>query len=107
MTMLLQLRGLLGNGTSEKTKSASTFSGSTAGQSATTRLLAQLSSILLSSLWLSTHTLAEPFQGWPLPGAEAGGGHFSATTQITPENVRDLEVVWTHRSGDLARATIS
>ena len=102
MTMLLQLRGFLGNGTSDKKMSARTASGSKAGQSAATRLLAQFSSILLGGLWLSTHALAEPFQGWPLPGAEAGGGHFSATTQITPDNVKDLEIVWTHRSGDFS-----
>ena len=54
----------------------------------------------LSGIGLSASVAAEPFQGWPLPGAAAGGGHFSATTQITPDNVKDLEIVWTHRSGD-------
>ena len=102
MTTLFQLRGLLGSGASDKTMSARATSGRTPGLRATTRLLAQLSSLLLGGLWLSAHALAEPFQGWPLPGAEAGGGHFSATTQITPDNVNDLEIVWTHRSGDFS-----
>ena len=33
-------------------------------------------------------------------GGDAGGGHFSQATQITPENVSELEIAWTHRSGD-------
>ena len=42
---------------------------------------------------------------WPLPGGAAGGGHFSDARQITPSNVNDLEVAWTHRSGDFAKGT--
>ena len=38
--------------------------------------------------------------GWPLPGAQPGGGHYSTADQITPENVKKLKKVWTHRSGD-------
>jgi len=43
---------------------------------------------------------AEPHHAWSLPGGDAGGGHFSQATQITPENVSELEIAWTHRSGD-------
>jgi len=43
---------------------------------------------------------AEPHAGWSLPGGEMGGGHFSAASQITRANVANLEVAWTHRSGD-------
>jgi len=37
---------------------------------------------------------------WPAYGATPGGTHFSRATQITPENVGQLEVAWHHRSGD-------
>ena len=40
---------------------------------------------------------------WPLPGGQAGGGHFSTATKITPENVSQLQTAWTHRSGDFRK----
>ncbi len=40
---------------------------------------------------------------WPLPGGQAGGGHFSTATKITPENVSQLKTAWTHRSGDFRK----
>ncbi|MCG3170703.1 MAG: Quinoprotein glucose dehydrogenase [Pseudomonadales bacterium] len=38
---------------------------------------------------------------WPAYGAAPGGGHYSAATQITRENVRLLRPAWVYRSGDL------
>ncbi|MGE4650544.1 MAG: PQQ-binding-like beta-propeller repeat protein, partial [Myxococcota bacterium] len=38
---------------------------------------------------------------WTAFGATAGGTHYSSATQITPENVRWLELAWEHRSGDI------
>ena len=55
---------------------------------------------LLATLLVAPRALAAPYQGWSLPGADEGGGHFSHATQITPDNVTDLEIAWTHRSGD-------
>lgn len=55
---------------------------------------------LLGLLWLPMPITAEPHHNWSLPGGDAGGGHFSQATQITPENVGGLEIAWTHRSGD-------
>ena len=55
---------------------------------------------LLATLLVASRGLATPYQGWSLPGADEGGGHFSHATQITPDNVTDLEIAWTHRSGD-------
>ena len=55
---------------------------------------------LLAALLVAPKTLTAPYQGWSLPGADEGGGHFSHATQITPDNVTDLEIAWTHRSGD-------
>ena len=55
---------------------------------------------LLATLLVALRAIATPYQGWSLPGADEGGGHFSHATQITPDNVTDLEIAWTHRSGD-------
>jgi len=42
-----------------------------------------------------------PIAGWPEYGGTAGGTRHSPLTQITPENVRGLEVAWTHHHGDI------
>jgi len=42
---------------------------------------------------------------WPAYGATNGGTHFSPANQITPENVAQLEVAWSHRSGDVREAS--
>ncbi|NNC71955.1 MAG: pyrroloquinoline quinone-dependent dehydrogenase [Sphingomonadaceae bacterium] len=44
---------------------------------------------------------AELGQGWPAYGGDAGGNRYAAADQITPGNVNDLEIAWTHRSGTL------
>ncbi len=38
---------------------------------------------------------------WTAYGGTPGGTHYSAATQITPDNVRSLELAWEHRSGDV------
>ena len=38
---------------------------------------------------------------WPSYGGDPGGGHYSAASQIGPGNVGQLEVAWTHNSGDI------
>ena len=40
--------------------------------------------------------------GWPVWGHGALGQRYSANTQITPDNVKDLKVAWTYRTGDLS-----
>jgi quinoprotein glucose dehydrogenase len=40
-----------------------------------------------------------PTADWPNYGSADGGGHFSAATQITPENVVHLQKAWEYRSG--------
>ncbi len=42
-----------------------------------------------------------PVAGWPVYGADPGGSRHSPLTEITPENVADLEVAWTYHSGDV------
>ena len=37
---------------------------------------------------------------WPAYGGSEGGGHYTSATQIHADNVADLELAWTHRSGD-------
>lgn len=41
--------------------------------------------------------------GWPVWGHTATGQRYSANTQITPDNVKDLKVAWTYRTGDLSK----
>ncbi|MDA9679998.1 hypothetical protein N9U06_00895 [Gammaproteobacteria bacterium] len=41
-----------------------------------------------------------PTADWPQAGGARGGGHYSNATQVTKENVADLKIAWTHRSGD-------
>src|SRR5476651_819061 len=40
--------------------------------------------------------------GWPVWGHSHLGQRYSANTQITPGNVKDLKPVWTYRTGDLS-----
>ncbi len=49
---------------------------------------------------------------WTAYGKDSGGGHYSKASEITPENVHNLERAWVHRSGDFqdganTRGTIS
>jgi quinoprotein glucose dehydrogenase len=43
-----------------------------------------------------------PVDGWAVWGHGPEGQRYSANTQITPENVKDLKVAWTYRTGDLS-----
>lgn len=40
--------------------------------------------------------------GWPVWGHTQSGQRYSANVQITPDNVKDLKVAWTYRTGDLS-----
>ena len=42
-----------------------------------------------------------PTADWPAWGGTPGGGHYTSLDQITPNNVRALQVAWVHRSGDM------
>jgi quinoprotein glucose dehydrogenase len=41
-----------------------------------------------------------PPEGWPTWGGDAGGSRYSRLDEITRENVDDLEIAWTFRTGD-------
>ncbi|MFZ5721497.1 MAG: pyrroloquinoline quinone-dependent dehydrogenase [Pseudomonadota bacterium] len=43
-----------------------------------------------------------PDAGWAYYGGDAGGQRFSPAAQVTPANVRRLEVAWRHSTGHLA-----
>ena len=43
-----------------------------------------------------------PTADWPEYGGDLGGLRYSPLTQITPDNVGDLEVAWIHRHGDVS-----
>ncbi|WP_414660961.1 outer membrane protein assembly factor BamB family protein [Horticoccus sp. 23ND18S-11] len=43
---------------------------------------------------------SESFRGWSRSQGDNGARRYSALTQITRDNVRDLEVAWTYRAGD-------
>ena len=69
----------------------------------------KISTLLLTMmiwLWpLESMAAGEPIAGWPLPGAQPGGGHFSPALAITPDNVKTLRIAWTHRSGDYRKGS--
>ena len=44
-----------------------------------------------------------PVDGWAKWGHGDHGQRFSANTQITPANVRNLQVAWTYRTGDVLK----
>jgi quinoprotein glucose dehydrogenase len=46
-----------------------------------------------------------PIEGWSAYGNDAGGSRHSKLTQITPDNVSELELAWIHRSGDVLDGT--
>jgi quinoprotein glucose dehydrogenase len=74
------------------------------------RLLHLAVAVTFAAVWLLASAgvnadPASPNLGWPLPGAQAGGGHYSDAHQITPANVKGLEIAWVHRSGDFNKGS--
>lgn len=53
------------------------------------------------------HAATGPVSGdWAVWGENAGGTRFSPLSQITPENVAELRVAWTYRTGKDAKGTM-
>ncbi|NND53896.1 MAG: hypothetical protein HKN56_02870, partial [Gammaproteobacteria bacterium] len=50
-------------------------------------------------LLLATGALADDFASWPTYGGHEGGGRYSALDQINRDNVADLDVAWSYRTG--------
>lgn len=51
---------------------------------------------------LSENKVADDHANWTNYGRTPDGQQFSPATQITPENVKDLKVAWTFRTGDFS-----
>jgi quinoprotein glucose dehydrogenase len=47
--------------------------------------------------------MSGPVAGWPQYGATKGGGHDSALTQITRDNLDRLQMAWIYHTGDVAK----
>lgn len=62
-----------------------------------TRTLAALGAGLVLTCSLALNANAQQWQHY---GGDQGGRHYSEATQITRDNVNDLETAWIHRSGD-------
>jgi membrane-bound PQQ-dependent dehydrogenase (glucose/quinate/shikimate family) len=58
--------------------------------------------VSLAVLTASSSTIADE---WSSYGRDSGGTRYSPLTQITPENVRKLQTVWTFHTGDLSPST--
>ena len=56
--------------------------------------------LLFIALFLIADLAAAEEIRWPAYGGGPGGGHYTPATQITADNVADLELAWSHRSGD-------
>jgi quinoprotein glucose dehydrogenase len=69
------------------------------------RRFAWLAAALLGCGAPAAPDVSGPIADWPEYGATKGGLRFSPLTQITPENVGDLEVAWVHHHGDVSDGT--
>lgn len=75
-----------------------------------TRFLAPPLAIVVGFLGLSACSEPQPidYSGptaeWHNVGGDKGRKQYSPLTQITKHNVTDLEIAWTHNSGDFARS---
>jgi quinoprotein glucose dehydrogenase len=59
----------------------------------------------LTQLPPSTSGMAAVNEDWQHYGNTLRGTRFSALSQVTPENVSNLEVAWVHRSGEAAQGS--
>ena len=57
---------------------------------------------LLFAFALFTVTAADA-EGWQHYGGDGGGSHYSSLTQINRDNVHDLTLAWSYRTGDIER----
>lgn len=55
----------------------------------------------VAAVSFSITATAQSGADWRYFGNDSGGSQYSPLDQITAENVADLEVAWTHRSGDV------
>ncbi len=68
------------------------------------RIMAAVSAVVLLSVACDGSRPIEyegPVAAWSAYGGDIGGTRFSPLTQITPDNVDDLEIAWTYHTGDV------
>lgn len=49
--------------------------------------------------------LGGPLADWPAYGQNPGGSRYSSLTQITRDNVKDLQVAWIYQTGDVSNGS--
>ncbi len=64
------------------------------------RKLARIGLCLAVLPFILPRATAEPGEGWPTYLGE-GAAHYSGESQITPDNVAQLELAWAYRTGDV------
>jgi len=66
-------------------------------------------SVVLLSDWGAAHAAPSEssVEEWPTYGRDPGGSRYSPLTQITRDNVTQLQVVWTYRTGEAERKALS
>jgi glucose dehydrogenase len=55
--------------------------------------------IILLGVNCVAHAQSPPDTGWPNYGNDAGGGRYSTAAQINRDNVAQLKLAWTYRTG--------
>jgi quinoprotein glucose dehydrogenase len=55
--------------------------------------------LILAALAMLAFCSSANAQGWMHYGGDEGGSRFSSLTQVNRENVKDLELAWTYRTG--------
>ena len=53
------------------------------------------------ALLATAQAFAQPPAEWPAYGGDLGGTRFSPLEEINRQNITDLKVAWTFRTGDL------
>ncbi len=69
----------------------------TIGDSPTERIVF---AVATAALLLAAGVRSAGAQEWPFLGGDAGGSRYSALTEIDRDNVGDLQVAWTYRTGE-------
>ncbi|MGH8307309.1 MAG: pyrroloquinoline quinone-dependent dehydrogenase [Gammaproteobacteria bacterium] len=62
---------------------------------------AALLACLIAAGCSGRHTPPATDVGWSYYGGDAGGTRYSTLRQITPQNVKNLKLAWTYRTGDM------
>jgi quinoprotein glucose dehydrogenase len=71
------------------------------------RWLAALAGVLLLTVGLTPPTDPLPDEDWPTYGGNPAGNRYSPLTQITTQNVKNLQVAWTFDTGENRDSTES